>query len=355
MFVDEVDIEVKAGNGGNGCTSFRREKFVPRGGPDGGNGGHGGSIFLRASTHHNTLINYRFKRHFQASRGAHGEGSSRSGVSGKDLTLDVPIGTVVYLREFKNFKKLADLTTANQSVCLAKGGRGGRGNESFASSTNRAPYHADLGDQGEFNQIRLSLKLLADVGLVGFPNVGKSTFLSHLSAARPKIANYPFTTLEPNLGVVKLDEERSFVLADIPGLIAGAHKGQGLGLKFLDHLERTRVLVHIIDVSSESGRNPIEDFNIVLQELSLYSKDYPYLENVSQLSLDKKPQIVVANKIDSLDNPKQLENLKNFLREKSIKLYSISAVTGEGIGSLQEAIWAALSSTTDSFKNEIKD
>ncbi|MBH69414.1 MAG: GTPase ObgE [Rhodospirillaceae bacterium] len=355
MFVDEVDIEVKAGNGGNGCTSFRREKFVPRGGPDGGNGGHGGSIFLRASTHHNTLINYRFKRHFQASRGAHGEGSSRRGVSGKDLTLDVPIGTVVYLHEFEKFKKLADLTIANQSVCVAKGGRGGRGNESFASSTNRAPYHAELGNQGEFNQIRLSLKLLADVGLVGFPNVGKSTLLSHLSAARPKIANYPFTTLEPHLGVVKLDEERSFVLADIPGLIAGAHKGQGLGLKFLNHLERTRVLLHIIDASSESGRNPIEDFNVVLKELALYSNDYPDLENISLLSLDKKPQIVVANKIDSLDDPKQLKSLKIFLREKSIKLYSISAVTGEGIASLKEAIWTALNSTTNSFKNEIKD
>lgn len=355
MFVDEVDIEVKAGNGGNGCISFRREKFVPRGGPNGGNGGHGGSIFLRASTHHNTLINYRFKKHFQASRGSHGEGSSRSGTSGKDLTLDVPIGTVVYVDEFEKFKKLADLTIANQSVCVAKGGRGGRGNESFASSTNRAPRHADLGDQGEFNQIHLSLKLLADVGLVGFPNVGKSTLLSHLSAARPKIANYPFTTLEPNLGVVRLDEERSFVLADIPGLIAGAHRGQGLGLKFLNHLERTHILVHIIDISSESGRNPIEDFNVVLKEIALYSTDKTNLENVNQVNLDSKPQIVVANKIDSLDDPTQLQSLKNFLQEKAIKLYPISAVTGQGISSLKEALWAAINSTTDSFKNEIKD
>lgn len=353
MFVDQVDIQVKAGDGGNGCVSFRREKFVPRGGPDGGDGGHGGSVYLRASAHHNTLIKYRYRREFKATRGAHGEGSNRTGRAGNDLTLEVPVGTVVYQRDTDHLTRLADLTDVGQDVLVARGGRGGKGNEQFATSTDRAPRRAEKGTLGQTRHLRLSLKLLADVGLVGFPNVGKSTLIAHLSAARPKIADYPFTTLTPHLGVVQLDDDRSFVLADVPGLIEGAHKGQGLGLRFLSHLERTRVLVHVIDVSPGSGRDPVEDFEIVRRELASYTDTASENSNVGALA--GKFQIVAANKIDVLgadgandghqDHPSQLERLRGWLEARAVAVYPISAATGEGLHTLREAIWTAIANT----------
>ena len=339
MFVDQVDIQVQAGDGGKGCVSFRREKFVPRGGPNGGDGGHGGSVYLRASAHHNTLVDYRFHRQFQASRGAHGEGSSRTGRAGRDLSLDVPIGTLVYEWNDERLARLADLKAAGQHVLVARGGRGGHGNERFATSTNRAPRRAEPGIPGEMRRLRLSLRLLADVGLVGFPNVGKSTLIARLSAARPKIADYPFTTLTPHLGVVRLDEDRSFVLADVPGLIPGAHEGHGLGLGFLSHLERTKVLVHVIDVSSASGRDPVSDFKVICHELASYQVSPA--EAVQRPFADK-PRLVAANKIDALDEPERLARLEQHLGAESIPLYPISAVTGEGLKALREAMWQAL-------------
>lgn len=345
MFVDQADIEVQAGNGGNGCVSFRREKFVPRGGPNGGAGGHGGGVYLRASAHRNTLVDYRFKHRFQASRGAHGEGSSRSGRAGRDLLLDVPVGTIVYERDDERLSRIADLTQAGQQVLVARGGRGGRGNERFATSTNRAPRRAEPGAPGQTRQLRLSLRLLADAGLVGFPNAGKSTLTARLSAARPKIADYPFTTLTPQLGVVRLDEERSFVLADVPGLIAGAHAGHGVGLRFLSHLERTRVLVHVIDVSPASGRDPVEDFEIVRQELASYSSAPSELGATGAQTLGGKRQIVAANKIDALNDPQRIGRLRRWLAPRAIALYPISAVTGEGLDALREAVWHVLATT----------
>ena len=342
MFVDQADIQVQAGNGGNGCVSFRREKFVPRGGPNGGDGGHGGGVYLRASAHRNTLVDYRFKYRFQASRGAHGEGSSRSGRAGRDLLLDVPVGTIVHDRDDERFSRIADLTQAGQQVLVARGGRGGRGNERFATSTNRAPRRAEPGAPGQTRQLRLSLRLLADVGLVGFPNAGKSTLTARLSAARPKIADYPFTTLTPHLGVVRLDDERSFVLADVPGLIAGAHAGHGVGLRFLSHLERTRVLVHVIDVSSASGRDPVEDFEIVRRELASYASALPEPGATGAQALGGKRQIVAANKIDALDDAQRIERLRSWLGPRAIALYPISAATGEGLAALREAVWQVL-------------
>ena len=343
MFVDQVDIQVKAGDGGRGCVSFRREKFVPRGGPDGGDGGRGGSVHLRASIHRNTLVDYRFHRQFRARRGAHGEGSSRAGRAAADLTLDVPVGTIVYRLEDEQRVPLADLAAPDSRVLVARGGRGGRGNERFRTSTNRAPRRADPGEDGQECRLRLSLKLLADVGLVGLPNVGKSTLISHLSAARPKIADYPFTTLSPHLGVVRLDDERSFVLADVPGLIEGAHDGHGLGLRFLSHLERTKILVHVIDVSSATGRDPMEDFEVVCSELASYAGAASDPTPAGNVQLAAKPRIVAANKIDALDDPARLAALQRSLATRSIAMYPISAVTGEGLGALQEAVWQQLS------------
>src|SRR5919197_5494129 len=292
MFVDEVDIHVEAGSGGRGCLAFRREKRVPRGGPSGGDGGHGGSVFAVASPHINTLINYRFHPEFTADRGGHGEGSNRTGPTGRDLDLAVPIGTLVYERTADSdqpLRLLADLAEEGQRVLVARGGRGGLGNARFATSTNRAPRKVQPGEPGEIKDLRLELKLLADVGLVGFPNAGKSTLIARISAARPKIADYPFTTLTPHLGVVRLDGDRSFVVADVPGLIEGAHRGLGLGHRFLRHLERTKVLVHLVDVSGASGRNPVADLETVLRELELFRPD-----------LAAKPELVAANKIDAL-------------------------------------------------------
>ena len=263
MFVDEVDIHVTAGDGGHGCLSFRREKSAPRGGPDGGDGGVGGSIYLVASPHLNTLVNYRFHPSYAAPRGAHGSGSTRTGRNGRDLDLEVPAGTVAFEHRDDALVELADLVEPGQRVVVARGGRGGRGNRRFVSATNQAPRRTEPGRPGEQRRLRLRLKLLADVGLVGFPNAGKSTLIARISAARPKIADYPFTTLSPNLGVVDLGDDRSFVVADVPGLIAGAHAGHGLGDRFLAHLERTRVLVHLVDVSSFSGRDPCDDFDVV--------------------------------------------------------------------------------------------
>jgi len=334
-FVDEVDIHVAAGHGGRGAMSFRREKFVPRGGPNGGDGGNGGSVFIAAQANLNTLLNYRFQKIFTAGNGAHGEGSNRTGRMGQDIELAVPIGTVVYERaEDDTLTQIADLTEDGQRVLLAKGGLGGWGNAQFATSTNRAPRKAQPGLPGEEKNLRLHLKLLADVGLVGFPNAGKSTLISRISAARPKIADYPFTTLVPNLGVVGLSGDRSFVVADVPGLIEGAHEGHGLGHRFLNHLERTKVLVHLVDMSSMTGRDATEDFRIITRELDLFPG-----RDAGGERLADKPLIVAANKIDALDEPERLERLQDYLRERGIPLYAVSAATGEGLGDLLEAVW----------------
>ena len=336
MFVDEVDIHVTAGDGGNGCVSFRREKFVPRGGPNGGDGGGGGSVFIVASRRKNTLIDFRYHPEFEARRGRHGEGSNRTGQTSEDLEIDVPVGTLVFERVSAadaheggdTFELLADLADEGQRVLVAKGGRGGRGNARFVSSTNRAPRRSEPGEAGEERQLRLQLKLLADAGLVGFPNVGKSTLIAHISAARPKIADYPFTTLTPNLGVVTLSGDRSFVVADVPGLIEGAHAGQGLGDRFLRHIERTKVLIHVVDVSSASGRDPVSDFDIINNELRLFDP-----------AVAAKPQIVAANKVDALDDPSRLERLEQHVRKQGLTLHRISGVTGEGVDALLAAVW----------------
>ena len=349
MFVDEVDIHVVAGDGGNGCLAFRREKFVPRGGPSGGDGGDGGSVFIVASPHTNTLINYRFHPEFGADRGGHGEGSNRTGETGNDLELAVPIGTLVFEKTNdpdQPHRLLADLAEEGQRVLVARGGRGGLGNAHFATSTNRAPRKTQPGEQGEVRDLHLELKLLADVGLVGFPNAGKSTLISRISAARPKIADYPFTTLTPNLGVVSLSDDRSFVVADVPGLIEGAHRGLGLGHRFLRHLERTKVLVHLVDVSGASGRDPAADLDTLRRELELFAP-----------SLAAKPQIVAANKIDAAagDGPGEPGSTDAAIpalaaRAKALDLpfHRISAVTGEGIPALLEAMWRRLAAARPS-------
>ena len=351
MFVDSIDIQVEAGSGGNGCVSFRREKFVPRGGPDGGDGGRGGSVFLRASNDLNTLINFKYRPIHRAQRGSHGEGSNRTGKSGKDLYLDVPTGTIIFSRhesdrpgDENELLQLVDLSESGQVWQAAACGLGGRGNQRFSSATNRAPRRFEKGHDGEVFMLRLQLKLLADVGLVGYPNVGKSTLISRLSAARPKIADYPFTTLTPNLGVVRLDDERAFVIADVPGLIEGAHKGQGLGHQFLSHLERTKVLVHMVDVTSTTGREPLKDFQTIQAELTKFTtsnSSFPSIGGDSSL-LTEKQQLVVATKIDALDEPQRLEQLRNALKIKDLPLYEISAITGQGLSQLLEGIWAAL-------------
>jgi len=341
VFVDEVDIHVEAGAGGKGCLAFRREKFVPRGGPSGGDGGHGGSVYVVASPHINTLINFRFHPEFAAERGKHGMGSNRTGHGGKDLELEVPIGTLVYEKTSDDAPPalLADLATEGQRVLVAKGGRGGLGNARFATSTNRAPRKVQPGEPGEIKDLRLELKLLADVGLVGFPNAGKSTLIARISAAQPKIADYPFTTLTPNLGVVRLSDDRSFVVADVPGLIEGAHRGLGLGHQFLRHLERTKVLVHIVDVSGASGRNPVEDLDTVRRELELFRPE-----------LAAKPQIVAANKMDAA-GPAQTDSI-SALRRRAAQLdlpfMQISGATGQGVSDLVEAMWRRLAASRQS-------
>src|SRR5688572_523595 len=271
MFIDEVRIHVKAGDGGNGCLAFRREKYVPRGGPSGGDGGRGGDVVLVASEHHNTLLHFRFNPEHTAERGRHGEGSQRTGRDGESIELPVPVGTVVY--DAETGEQLVDFTVPNQRFLVAKGGRGGRGNARFATATHQTPTEHEPGRPGVERTLRLELKLLADVGLVGFPNTGKSTLISRISAAKPKIADYPFTTVEPQLGVVRVDDDRTFVVADIPGLIEGAHLGHGLGIQFLRHIERTRLLVHLVDASEDTGRDPVHDFHVILDELASFSAD----------------------------------------------------------------------------------
>jgi GTP-binding protein len=338
MFVDEVEIHVAAGHGGRGAMSFRREKFVPRGGPNGGDGGPGGNVYIVANPNLNTLLNYRFQRKFEADRGQHGQGSNRTGRTGADITLEVPVGTQVFERTEDGEYVLAhDLTTADVPVLVAKGALGGRGNAQFATSTNRAPRRVEPGLPGEEKDLRLQLKLLADVGLVGFPNAGKSTLISRISAAKPKIADYPFTTLEPNLGVVSLAGDRTFVVADVPGLIEGAHEGHGLGHRFLSHLERTKVLVHLVDVSSASGRDPVDDFDVILRELRLFPG-----RDASGERLQDKTMIAAANKIDALDDPDRLERMRAHLQRAGIPLYAVSAATGEGLPALLEAMWTAV-------------
>jgi GTP-binding protein len=343
MFVDEVDIQVQAGDGGKGCMSFRREMRVPRGGPNGGDGGQGGSITVVASAHQNTLVHYRFHPEFKAERGQHGLGSDCTGAGGSDLELEVPPGTVVYEKNGDELIPLADLRQVGERALVARGGRGGRGNAAFATSTNRAPRRTEPGWPGEQRTLRLRLKLLADVGLVGYPNAGKSTLISRISEARPKIADYPFTTLTPNLGVVSLSGDRSFVVADVPGLIEGAHLGHGLGTKFLAHLERTKVLVHLIDVSSSTGRDPVEDFRVITRELELFAGG----DDDTAVVLSNKPCIVAANKVDAIDEPDRLKKLARHLKKLKIPLYPISAVTGEGVPALLEAMWVEVAGAAE--------
>jgi GTP-binding protein len=320
MFIDEVKVYVKAGDGGNGCLAFRREKYVPRGGPSGGDGGRGGDVVMVASEHHNTLLHFRFNPEHKAQRGRHGEGSNRTGRVGNSIELPVPVGTVVY--DADTGELLHDFTRAGDRFVVAKGGRGGRGNQHFATPTHQAPTEHEAGKPGEERNLRLELKLLADVGLVGFPNVGKSTLIARISAARPKIADYPFTTLEPNLGVVRY-EDRAFVVADIPGLIEGAHLGHGLGTQFLRHVERTRLLAHLIDVSESSGRDPVHDFEVIMDELASFSD-----------ALAHKPMLLVATKMDVAQDPGRIKALEHKAAELGLELLKISAVTGKGVDRL---------------------
>jgi GTPase len=330
MFVDEVEIQVTAGHGGRGAMSFRREKFIPRGGPDGGDGGHGGSVYVIASPHLNTLVSFRFHPEFEAERGRHGQGSNRHGAKGRDLDIAAPIGTIVYAQDPQDgsWRQIADLAEEGARALVAQGGRGGFGNAYFATSTNRAPRKTQPGLPGEQKRLRLHLKLLADVGLVGFPNAGKSTLIARISAARPKIADYPFTTLTPNLGVVSLSGDRSFVVADVPGLIEGAHRGAGLGHRFLKHLERTRVLIHVIDVSGLSGRRPEDDLAVLRRELELFDP-----------ALAAKPQLVAANKMDAVVDADAATPLEARAGELGLPLFRVSAVTGLGVPALLEAAW----------------
>ena len=328
VFLDEAHIYVKAGTGGNGCVAFRREKYVPRGGPSGGDGGAGGDVILESSPHLNTLLQFRYNREFRAARGGHGQGANRHGADGDDCPIAVPVGTVVY--DEKSGEQLFDFAQAGQRFLVAGGGRGGRGNTRFATSTNRAPRKAEPGQPGQECRLRLELKLLADVGLVGFPNAGKSTLVSRVSAAHPKIADYPFTTLEPCLGVVRANEDESFVMADIPGLIEGAHAGHGLGTRFLRHIERTRLLVHLVD-GSATGRDPVHDFEVIVRELDCFSP-----------ALREKPMTVVANKIDLLDEPARLERLRAFCADQQLPYLAVSALTGEGLDTLVQHLAARL-------------
>jgi len=318
MFLDEAKIRIKAGDGGNGCVAFRREKYIPRGGPAGGDGGRGADVILRSSKSHNTLIHFRYKPEYKARRGSHGEGSNKTGKSAAPMVLETPPGTIVF--DFETGERLFDFDGADQEFIAATGGAGGRGNARFATSTNQAPRISEPGGLGEERSLRLELKLLADVGLVGFPNAGKSTLISRISAARPKIGDYPFTTLVPNLGVVDLGDFETFVVADIPGLIEGAHEGQGLGDRFLRHIERTAVLVHLVDVSEMSGRDPAEDYRIILRELAGFSEE-----------LAAKPMMVAATKIDACQDEDRVAPLKAAAQERGDEFFEISSVSGTGL------------------------
>lgn len=321
MFVDEVRIWVKAGRGGDGVCSFRREMFVPRGGPDGGDGGNGGNVMFTASHRLTTLLDLRYQKHYEAEDGRPGGGSNCTGRRGKDVTVTVPVGTVIY--DEPSGEILADLVADGQTVAIAKGGRGGRGNSHFATSTNRVPTRFEHGTPGEERELRLELKLLADVGLVGYPNAGKSTLIAAISAARPKIADYPFTTLIPNLGVVQWGAHRSFVVADIPGLIEGAHEGKGLGLQFLRHIERTAFLLHLVDVSEWAPDEPVVSFEIMRQELAAYDA-----------ALNDRPFAVVATKIDISGKSDRLAQLQAYCRHRKYRCFPVSAATREGLDDL---------------------
>jgi GTP-binding protein len=325
MFIDEIDIYVKGGDGGAGCVSFRREKYVPYGGPDGGDGGAGGSVWLEADRALTTLLDFHYKRHYHAERGQHGKGSDCHGASGHDLVLRVPVGTVVADRD--SGEVLGDLATHGARLLVQRGMRGGRGNARFMTSTNRAPRRADLGRPGAGRWLRLELKLLADVGVIGFPNAGKSTLVSRLSAATPKIGDYPFTTLAPTLGIVRVDVERSFVIADLPGLIPGASEGKGLGYQFLRHTERTRLLVHLLDLDPMTGRDPLEDLKTINAELASYSPE-----------LAAREQIVVANKADVSADPAVVDRIEQHCARQGVPFRLISAATGAGLAALVHAI-----------------
>jgi GTP-binding protein len=328
MFIDEARIRVKAGDGGNGCMAFRREKFVPRGGPSGGDGGHGGDILMESSLSHNTLVHFRFNPEHKSERGGHGLGSNCSGNSGEHLVLKVPVGTVLF--DDETGEQIHDFARAGDSIVIARGGRGGRGNQHFATSTHQAPREHELGRAGEQRNYRLELRLLADAGLVGYPNVGKSTLISRISAAKPKIADYAFTTLQPNLGVVSVGDyphEKSFTIADLPGLIEGASDGAGLGIQFLKHIERTSVIVHLVDVSDGSGRpDPVEDFKVITAELKSFDA-----------ALAAKPTLIVAAKID-VANPDKLKKLRAFAKRRKSPYHEISSVAGTGVEELKYAI-----------------
>ena len=321
MFTDYTKIIIKSGDGGNGAISFRREKYVAAGGPDGGDGGKGGDVYFKVDKDKNTLIDFRYNKKYKAQNGENGSGARCNGKYGEDIYIGVPIGTIV--KDAETGKVVADLSKPEQVELVLKGGRGGKGNSHFATSTRQAPRFSQDGEKGEEKEIILELKLLADVGLLGFPNVGKSTFLSTVTDARPKIANYEFTTLEPNLGVVKSKEGESFVIADIPGIIEGASQGVGLGLKFLRHVERTRLLLHVIDVSGVSGRNPIDDFNTINKELKEYSE-----------KLATRKQIIVASKADIIQDETLYKELEDFAKENNMEIFKISSVTGEGVDKL---------------------
>jgi len=328
-FVDEVRIRVEAGDGGEGCVAFRREKYIPRGGPSGGDGGHGGDVVLRVDTGLSTLLDLSYPQTLRAGRGEHGRGKEQSGARGDDLVLRVPGGTLVY--DDDDGELVADLRAAGDEVVVARGGRGGLGNQHFATSTRQAPRHAQPGKPGEQKTLRLELRLLADAGLLGFPNVGKSTLIRAVSAARPRVADYPFTTLVPHLGVVRIDDETSFVLADVPGLIAGAHAGHGLGTRFLRHLSRTAVLVHLLDVSGLTGRDPVDDYDVLCRELALASPE-----------LGTKPQIVVAARLDLAETRDRLPEIRARFDARGITLHAVSGVTGEGTRDLVQRIMTAV-------------
>ena len=342
MFTDYVKIIAKAGNGGNGAISFRREKYVAAGGPDGGDGGKGGDIYFEVDPDSNTLIDFRYNKKFKAENGKNGEGAHKYGKSGDDLYIKVPIGTII--RDAKTNKVLADLSSEGQKELILAGGRGGKGNSHFATSTRQAPRFAQDGEKGEEKELILELKLLADVGLIGFPNVGKSTFLSMTTSATPKIADYHFTTLEPNLGVVKTDYGDSFVIADIPGIIEGASEGTGLGLQFLRHIERTRLLLHVIDVSGSEGRNPVQDFNTINEELKKYSE-----------KLSQRTQIIVANKVDILQDESLYQELEKTAKVHNMEIYKISAATGDGIPELLKHVSEVLKTLPKEDLLEIED
>ena len=329
MFIDEAKIQVKAGDGGNGCLGFRREKFVPKGGPDGGDGGRGGSVYFQAVENLDTLLDFTGKHHWQAKNGTDGQGSNKHGASGRDLIIKVPPGTLIYDTDLGLLLK--DLNKVGAKVCVCRGGKGGRGNKSFATSINQAPRTTTRGKEGQERNIRLELKLIADVGLVGMPNAGKSTLISRCSAARPKIADYPFTTIEPVLGIVELSDFRRFVMADIPGLIEGAHGGAGLGTDFLKHIERTTIIAHILDIMPTDGSNPVENYYAIRRELEQYSK-----------VLAQKQEVIIANKIDLDPDAKAVKELKKKLKKT---IYPISAVTGAGIKQLSESLWQKVKET----------